>query len=305
MAGIYGFVAPAILGYVVVAALATLMQRDMIYFPVHITQHEYARQAAALPGFVQVLAPYAAIILEPPSPSPPPRGTVLVLHGNAGTALDRFLYAREAFARGFRLVLAEYPGYGPREGPISEDALVQDAKALFAELRRKYPGEEIVLMGESLGSGVAVRVAAESPMPPDRLVLLVPFASLVDVASQRMPYLPVRWLLWDTYRSAEHIQSYAGPVALLVAEHDEVVGSDTGKELLRAAERREKKVRQGPGLNGAGIDVATTQIVLVQAGHNDVVDRLAPESWSLLLGRPTINKPSPSLLKDIKAIVYE
>jgi hypothetical protein len=157
---------------------------------------------------------------------------VLVLHGNAGDALGRGDYLPVLEAAGFEGVLLEYPGYGPRDGDPSEKTLVADARAALRQLKTESPGP-VVLLGESLGSGVAVQVAAAEPGSVAGLLLAVPFARMTEVAAGHYPYLPMKLLLRDRWDSLEAIRSYRGPVAILVAGRDEVVGAGQGRRLAQ------------------------------------------------------------------------
>lgn len=241
-------------------------QRTLIFHPARLSQGLFLEGAKNLLGFKEVIEPFSAVVLEPRGFA---KGTVVLFHGNAGTALDREMYTTTVLSRGLRLVLAEYPGYGPREGSPSEDALVADAKELYRALRSRYPDGPLLVLGESLGSGVAVRVAAESSPPPDRLVLITPFASMREVASQKAPIFPTHWMVRDKFLSTENLAGYHGPVALLIAENDEVVGAASGKALSEAAKLRS----------------AVQEVLIAGAGHNDWFFKATLEHWDKLLGR--------------------
>ena len=90
-----------------------------------------------------------------------PIGTFLVFHGNAGSAVDRKWYADRLAPLGFRVLLLEYPGYGPRSGGLSEDVLVADAQESIVAAAKQF-GRPLYVMGESLGSGVAAAAVARS-----------------------------------------------------------------------------------------------------------------------------------------------
>jgi hypothetical protein len=157
----------------------------------------------------------------------------MVIHGNAGDALGRVDYLPVLEAAGFEGVLLEYPGYGPRPGRPSERALVADGRAALWQLKAEGPGP-VLLLGESLGSGVAVQVASRGPGSVAGLLLVTPFARLTEVAAHHYPFLPMRLLLRDRWDSLGAIGGYAGPVAILVAGRDEVVGAAQGRRLAGA-----------------------------------------------------------------------
>jgi hypothetical protein len=157
---------------------------------------------------------------------------MLLMHGNAGEAQIRAMYLPLLEASGFDGVLLEYPGYGCRPGAPTEAALVADARAALALLRTE--GAPVFLLGESLGSGVAVQVAALAPTAVAGLLLVTPFARMTEVAARHYPIFPMGLLLRDRWNSLDAIRSYPGPVALLLAGRDEVVSVQQGKRLAGA-----------------------------------------------------------------------
>jgi pimeloyl-ACP methyl ester carboxylesterase len=117
------------------------------------------------------------------------------------------------------LYLLHYRGYGDSSGTPSEQAIQQDALTLFDKVQAEHPN--IVVIGRSLGSGVAVRLA--SLRPASRLLLITPFDSLQAVAAYHFPYLPVRWLLQDKYESWRYAAQITVPTLIVAADHDEVI----------------------------------------------------------------------------------
>jgi len=214
-------------------AAAWLGQRRLIYFP-----SRYDLASVHVVAAARGLAPWepAGAFLGWRAERHGALGTLLVLHGNAGSALDR-VYFVDAFARALPelpldVVLVEYPGYGPREGAPTEAALVAAAREAIREARRARPGP-IVVAGESIGSAVAALAAAEAPGEVDGLVLVTPLASVPAVARRHYPFLPASFFR-DPWRADLALPRYGGPVAFLVAEEDEVVFPDLGRALFEA-----------------------------------------------------------------------
>ncbi len=164
-------------------------------------------------------APLGWISTSPPSD---PRGTCLVWHGNAGTALDRVYFSRALEARGYRVVLMEYPGYGGRAGGPGEAAFVEDAMRAL-EITVEEFGRPIHVIGESLGGAVAAAVAGRAPDRVDGVVLITPWFDLPSLAQAKYPLFPTRWLLRDIYDSAHNLESFPGPVAVARAARDEII----------------------------------------------------------------------------------
>ncbi len=164
---------------------------------------------------------------------------VLVFHGNAGCAVDRAYYADAFEARpagtDWHTAVLEYPGYGARPGRPSETSLLKAALAALDALWQERP-HPVWLLGESLGSGVAAGVAAERPRQVAGLLLITPFTSFVEVAQHHFPRLPVRRLMLDRYEAAQALRKYDGPLAVVLAEKDEVVPAHLGLALYEGYE---------------------------------------------------------------------
>ncbi|HJW73092.1 MAG TPA: alpha/beta fold hydrolase [Geothrix sp.] len=218
--------------YAGLCLLAFLAQRRLMYFPALDTEPEALHRAAGL-GLTPWRDGKGTLLGWKRPVSRPMLARVLVLHGNAGDALDRVAYLPVLEAAGFEAVLLEYPGYGSRSGGRSESWLVRDARAALRRLREESAAP-VILLGESLGSGVAVQVAAAEPGSVAGLLLATPFARMTEVAAYHYPYLPMRLLLLDRWDSLGAIRRYSGPVALVLAGEDEVVGAAQGRRLAQA-----------------------------------------------------------------------
>jgi len=123
-----------------------------------------------------------------------------------------------------------FRGYGGSAGEPSEAALVADGLALFDRVHADH--DDIVVIGRSLGSGVAVQVAAARPA--SRLVLVTPYDSLVAVGATQFPVFPVRWLMKDQFDSVARAPGLSVPTTLIVAGRDEVVPMANTRRLQAA-----------------------------------------------------------------------
>jgi pimeloyl-ACP methyl ester carboxylesterase len=150
------------------------------------------------------------------------KGTVIVFHGNAGTADHRAYYVTALGSMGYRVILAEYPGYGARKGELGERSFVNDAQATVRLISQRY-AEPIFLLGESLGCGVVAAAAKDKSLRIDALILITPWDALLAVAESLYPLLPVGLFLKDKYDSVENLKSFRGKVAVIGAERDEVL----------------------------------------------------------------------------------
>lgn len=142
-----------------------------------------------------------------------------------------------------------YRGYGGSGGFPSEQALVADALALYDALAAGY--RHVTVVGRSLGTGIAMQVAAARRC--DRLVLITPYHSIVELGQQRFPAFPVRWLLRDRYESWRHAAHISVPTTIIVAAQDQVIASASAYRLAR---------HFPPGI--------AEVVTIAQAGHGDV-----------------------------------
>jgi pimeloyl-ACP methyl ester carboxylesterase len=131
---------------------------------------------------------------------------------------------------GQSLYLVNYRGYGGSTGSPSESALVADSKAIYDHLQTRYA--EISVMGRSLGTGVAVQLAAAREVR--RLVLVTPYDSLAMVASAHFPMLPIEYIMRDRYDSASHVREVRAPVLAVIAGDDEIIPRANSEALVRA-----------------------------------------------------------------------
>jgi len=188
------------------------------------------------------------------------KGTVIVFHGNAGTAADREYYLRPLHAMGYRVILAEYPGYGARKGALGEKSFVDDARETIRIASGQYR-EQIFLLGESLGCGVAAGAAADPALKIDGLVLITPWDTLRSVAQTHFPWFPVGLFLKDRYDNPENLRSFRGKIAVVGAERDEIVPIRHAHALFRPLTGKKR------------------MWVLPGVGHNDWPMRVDTGMW--------------------------
>ena len=232
----------------ILAVAAYLLQGQLIYFPSRYSSESLAREAGrrSLAMWPNSGEGYRGLVALG---SAGERGTVLVFHGNGGSALDRLHYVAALEPLGFRVLLAEYPGYGAREGRPSERALVADARSTFGLVREQFGGP-VYVWGESLGCGVATAVAADPSLEVDGLALITPFSSLPDIAQAVYRFPPVRWFVRDRYDSVANLQGFEQPVAVLVAGRDELIPRDQPQRLYDSLTTEKRMwVFEGAGHN--------------------------------------------------------
>jgi fermentation-respiration switch protein FrsA (DUF1100 family) len=217
-------------------AVLSILQRKLIYFPLG----DVPRGAAVgLPRAEDVSFPTAdGVMLHGwfvPAAARASGMTAIVFNGNAGHRGFRAPLAALLADGGIATLLFDYRGYGENEGRPSEDGLAEDARAAHRYLVRRsdVDSQRLVYFGESLGSGVAVRLATEHT--PHALILRSPFTSMVDLGRHHYPLLPVRAVLSDRYASLDRIASIKCPLLVIAAQHDSVVPSEQSRRLYEAA----------------------------------------------------------------------
>jgi uncharacterized protein len=230
----------ALVCYGGLVALLYVGQRALQYFP---ERFRTAPAAAGLPEAEEVVLDTAdgeRVIAW----HLPPRGqkpVVLYFHGNGASLrwrVDRF---RALTADGTGLVALSYRGYGGSSGSPTEPGLISDASAAYDFALARYQPARIVLWGESLGSGVAVVIAAEKPV--GHVILESPFSSAADVGAERYWFVPVRLLMKDQFRSDLRIGKVTAPVLVLHGERDRIVPIVLGERLYALINAPKRFVR--------------------------------------------------------------
>lgn len=224
--------------YLVLIAALYVFQRSLMYQP-----------GPALPDPRRTLIPQAVAIdlkaesggrlvswyIEPAREKP----VILYFQGNAGTIADRDFKANAFAVAGFGVWLTGYRGFGGNGGSPTEEGLYADAWSALDELeKRGVRPADIVLYGESLGTGVAVEMAsrlAKRGTPVLGVVLEAPFKSMGDAAQGHYPYVPAKWLVRDKFDSAAKISAIEAPLLIMHGDRDRVVPEPHGRALFEAA----------------------------------------------------------------------
>ena len=210
------------IGYVAIAALVWFAQERLIFMPVAVRTPPQAPPGWRLEN-VSLRAHdgtrLAGVLLVPPVARPP---LVIYYGGNAEEVTASAAQASAAYGQR-AVLLMNYRGYGESGGSPGEKALVSDALQIFdwATTRADLDASRIALHGRSLGSAIAVPVAAAKPARC--VVLTSPFASALDVANEIYPWLPVSWLLRHPFDSALHAPRIPARALVLAGEADTII----------------------------------------------------------------------------------
>lgn len=238
--------------YAAVVVFFAVAQRKLQYFPTHqdaagrgnATWSPWRGGDGELYGYVNAGAT--------------PKHLVVFFHGNGGEAIHR-TWLGDVVGPKVAVALVEYPGYGGRPGAPTEKAIENSALAAFDALARRFPKLPIVVMGESLGTGVATYVASRRSV--DRLALVSPYTDIGAVAALHYPWLPVRLLLRDRYRSLENLTDVRVPLHVVHGDRDDLIPLSEARKLFAAY--------GGP---------AKELTVLHGAGHNDMAEAILDRS---------------------------
>jgi uncharacterized protein len=251
MAGLKSILIYAVVFYCGIVALLYFAQRSLQYFPERV---RVAPAAAGLPHAEEVMLETAdreRVIAWHVPPHASDRPVVLYFHGNGASLRWRTDRFRELIADGSGLLALSYRGYGGSTGSPTETGLMHDALAAYEFAVARYPARSLVLWGESLGSGVAIPLAAAKPI--GSMILQSPFTSAADVGAARYWFVPVRLLMKDQFRSDLQIGKVTAPVLVLHGDRDDIVPIALGERLYAMINAPKRFVRfSGGGHNDLG-----------------------------------------------------
>ena len=238
MKGVISVIIAVIVIYLLLVAFYALMQRSLIYYPYTLSTEQAHYQAQALGGEAWLDSSdqwQGWKITSGDQPINSHRARAVVFHGNAGMALNRDYYAD--LLSGFEasgpweVYIFEYPGYGPRPGKPSEAALVDRALDAIDQLMAEDPAP-VLIIGESIGSGMASAIADSRSSAVEALLLITPFDSLVNLARHHMPFLPAGLLLRDRLNNLDALADYDRPLIIVTAGTDQIVPAEFAEPLL-------------------------------------------------------------------------
>ncbi len=246
-----------VIAYLLVVLAVLIFQRRLIYFPTKIPA-DVIESVAAEYGFAPWKNAAGDIIGWKILARGTATSSVLIIHGNAGCALSRDYLAQPVHdAADVDVFVLEYPGYGARPGSPGKISFIAAAEEAFALLATNAPR---YVVSESIGAGAACEMAKNHPAEIAGLALFVPYDELAKVAQKQMPFLPASLLLFDRFNPEECLKNYHGPVKMIIAGADEVIGASAGQRLFdRYAGRKNLQIFPG-------------------AHHNDVAAQ-APVWW--------------------------
>jgi uncharacterized protein len=220
-------------GYVCALAALFLAQRSFL-FPVPTTART-SPQAAGFLGVEEHVLTTAdgEKVIVWHAPAKPGHPVILYFHGNGDFLAGFFGRFREIIADGTGVIALSFRGYAGSSGQPSESGLLQDAAAAYAFTTARYGADKIIVWGFSLGTGVAVALAADQPV--GRLILEAPYTSTADVAASMFWFAPVRLMMRDQFRSDQRIARVKVPLLIMHGGRDPAIPVVFGERLFALA----------------------------------------------------------------------
>jgi pimeloyl-ACP methyl ester carboxylesterase len=217
--------------YVAFVLICFLSQNSLLYhpFPRSVAETVDDGDRAGLVLWPQADLNYRGLIDET-AHGPAKRGTIICVHGNGGNAPNRYYYRDALQPLGFNVLLYEYPGFGARPGTLRENVIVNDLRKTIQRAQQELGGP-VYLLGESLGCGVVASAAADPVVPVAGIILITPWDTLVHVAQDRFWFLPVQYLVNDHFDSVSNLKEHYQPIAVAIAEEDEIIPPRLGHHL--------------------------------------------------------------------------
>jgi len=238
--------------YLALCAGLWVFQRALIYYP-------QARSADSATTLLRLAVDETQVLVSVRQRDAPQ--ALIYFGGNAEDVSANLPQFAQAFAD-HALYLMHYRGFGGSGGSPSEEAIAADALALFDQVYAEH--RQVVVVGRSLGSGVAVRLASQRPVA--RLILITPYNSLEELAARQLPIFPVHWLLRDRYDSWKYAPRIQVPTLLLAAEHDEVIPRASTERLLRQFAPGVARLEVIPGTGHNSIAASPRYLPLLRDG---------------------------------------
>lgn len=227
-----------LIGYVGIGLFLYINQRDFIYFPTPELPTLYAKMTLHNEG-----ESIKVIVLNKGH-----ENAILYFGGNAESMAQTSENIAKQFSS-FTVYLMNYRGYGGSTGEASEEGLYSDALKLYDTIKPKH--NCISIGGRSLGSGIAIYVAAQREV--FKLALITPYDSIINVAQGMYPLFPISFLLHDKYDSVSRIKDIKAKTFIVFAQNDNIITRERTQHLIDA------------------FDAAQLQVVMIKnRGHIDI-----------------------------------
>ena len=209
-----------IIGYIVICLLLFIFQEKLIFFPEKLDRSfkfSFKQKFQEINIQTRDNKLLNGVLFTADSS----KGLIFYLHGNAGSINSWGEVAKRYTDLNFDVFLLDYRGYGKSEGSInSEQQLFDDVQASYTEIKKKYSEEKIIVLGYSIGTGPATKIASANH--PRLLILQAPYYSLVDMMKDNYPIIPT-FLLKYKFETYKYIKDCKMPIAIFHGDQDEVI----------------------------------------------------------------------------------
>ncbi len=241
------------IGYLILIISIFIFQRSFLYFP---EKEKIDSSYFIDTGLKEIaLTTSDGLVIKSWIKKPKFKGgyTILIFHGNGGHVGHRVNKFKPFIDAGYGLLFLEYRGYANNPGKPSEKGLYNDALAAIEFLsENKVTSNKIILYGESLGCGIAVRLSAESEFAAT--ILEAPSTSINDIAQKHYWYLPAKWLVLDQYNIVDIVNNVKSPLLVIHGEKDNVIDISFGKKVFKTANQPKES------------------LFIPEAGHNNLFE---------------------------------
>ncbi len=178
-----------------------------------------------------------------------PKGLIFYLHGNAGSLKNWGSVAGLYNDLKYDVFILDYRGYGKSEGKItSQDQLFEDNQLVYNELKKLYKEKDIIMLGYSIGTGLAAKLASMNK--PKRLILQAPYYSMTDLMNQKLPIIP-SFVLKYKLSTHMYLKECMMPLVVFHGDRDRVIYCGSSKKLKSEFKKGDKLfILEGQGHNG-------------------------------------------------------
>lgn len=215
--------------YIILCTVVYFIQEDLIFFPEKLDKNfefEFNGVYEELTFTTNDGVKLNGLLFK----STQSKGLIFYLHGNAGSLNTSALIAKTYTGLGYDIFMIDYRGFGKSEGDISEQAqLFSDNQIVYDELKKSYKEEDILILGYSIGTGMATKLASMNK--PKRLILQAPYYSLVDMMKKKYPYIPT-FILKYRFETKEYLKKCDMPITIFHGKQDQVIYHGSSVKLM-------------------------------------------------------------------------
>ncbi len=228
------------LAYLFLVAIIYVKQRDMLYHP-HKQVHELRYYKLDNTEEITLVTRDDIALQAWFHPAETNKEMIIFLHGNSGNLEDRVSHLRELIEMGYGFIIPAWRGFGKSEGSPTMEGLFLDARAAINFLQNKhYSLDKTIIVGESLGTGIATQMALEHKFKG--LFLITPYTSIADRAGEIYPFLPTQLLTKDDFKVLDNIDKINQPLLIIHGDKDTVVPYQHSEKIFAKAHQPKKLI---------------------------------------------------------------